>query len=99
MGFKAGTYARTSDGIVLIQGFDGGSCQVVSTERDEEREYLASDLMPWSPQDGERVTEINNEDSPVGFIVYEGDGTSEVVWKGFVRQQTWLNKNLEPAWD
>jgi hypothetical protein len=99
VGFKAGAYARTSDGIVFIQGFDGGSYQAVRTDRDEERDYSASDLTPWSPQDGDRVTEINNEDGVTGIVVYEGEGTSEVVWKGFIRQQTWLNKNLEPAWN
>jgi hypothetical protein len=98
--FKVGQYARTSDGIVFIQGFSGDSLQAVRIDREDEGEYFASHLAPWKPQDGERVTEAGNEASPIGFVVYAGDGTSEIVWGGlFMRQQTWLNKNLEPVWD
>jgi hypothetical protein len=97
VGFKAG-YVRTQDGIGLIFGREQDSYQVVSVKRDEERDYSARDLTPWLPKAGDRVTEAGNEDSPTGFVVYEGEGTSEVVWKGFIRQQTWLHANLEPAW-
>jgi hypothetical protein len=99
VGFKAG-YVRTQDGIGFIFGCEGDRYQVVSVERDEEHDYSASDLTSWSPQKSDRVTEAGNEDSPTGFVVYAGEGTSEVVWGGlFIRQQTWLHANLEPAWD
>jgi hypothetical protein len=97
VGFKAG-YVRTQDGIGFIFGCEGDRYQVVSVERDEERSVSASDLTPWTPRKSDRVTEAGNEDSPIGFVVYAGEGTSEVVWEGFIRQQTWLNKNLDPAW-
>jgi hypothetical protein len=97
--FKVGQYARTSDGTVFIQGFCGGSYQAVRTDRDEEGEYLASDLTPWSPQNGERVVEAGNEGSPVGIVVEAGEGDSLVVWKNLRRQVSWVNSCLQPTWD
>ena len=97
--FKAGTYARTPDGIVCIQGCDGGRYLTVHTERDEERKYKRSKLTAWSPKAGERVTEIDNEDSPVGIVVEAGNEISLVVWKNLRRQVSFLNSCLEPAWD
>jgi hypothetical protein len=98
VGFKAG-YVRTQDDIGLIFGCEQDSCQIAICGHDEERSVSASDLTPWVPRKGDCVTEARNEDSPIGFVVYAGEETSEVVWGGlFIRQQTWLNKNLEPAW-
>jgi hypothetical protein len=102
VGFRAGTYARTLDGIVFIYGFDGGSYQAVRvvclTDREEEGEYLVSDLTSWSPQNGERVVEANNDDSPVGIVVEAGEEISQVVWKNLRRQASWGNSYLEPVW-
>jgi hypothetical protein len=97
--FKAATYARTKDGIVFIQGFNGGSYQAVRTDRDEEGEYSSSELTPWSPSLGERVIEANDEDCVTGIVIGFGDGTSLVEWNGFACPQTWPNSKLEPAWD
>jgi hypothetical protein len=98
VGFKAGTYARISDDIVFIQGFSGGSYQAVRTDRDEEGEYSASDLTPWKPMNGQRVTEIDNDDGPVGIVVESGEEISLVVWKNLRRQVGWVNSCLEPVW-
>jgi hypothetical protein len=38
-------------------------------------------------------------DCVTGIIVDVGDGTSQVMWKGFAEPQTWQNANLEPYWD
>jgi hypothetical protein len=46
-----------------------------------------------------RVTEIDNEDSPVGIVVEAGEGISLVVWKNLRRQVSWVNSCLEPIWD
>lgn len=97
--FKVGTYARTKDGTGYIIGCDGGSYQVVSTERDEERDYSSSELTPWLPAPGERVVEADKEDCITGIVVDGGEGTSLVMWNGFVCPQTWLNTHLEPACD
>jgi hypothetical protein len=92
-----GGYARI-DGIVYIFGCQDSRYQTVQTDRDEEGEYLASDLTAWSPQNGERVTEIDNEHSPVGIVVEAGEESSMVVWKNLRRQVSWANACLEPAW-
>jgi len=97
--FKIGAYARTKDGTGYIIGCDGGSYQIVSTERDDEQDYSSSELTPWLPSPGERVIEADNEDCVTGVVVDDGEGTSMVMWNGFFEPQTWPNKNLEPAWD
>jgi hypothetical protein len=85
--------------MVFIQAFGDGGYHAVRTDRDEEGEFFASDLTSWSPQNGERVTEVGNEHSPIGIVVEAGEGASLVVWNNFLRQQTWLHADLEPAWD
>ncbi|HTB04136.1 MAG TPA: hypothetical protein VK804_27025 [Bradyrhizobium sp.] len=95
---KVGQYARTSDGIVFIQGLCGGSYQAVRTDREEEREYLASDLTPWKPQDGDRVTEVGNEYSPIGIVVEAGAEQALVAWKSLLRHVSFVNAGLEPVW-
>jgi hypothetical protein len=98
VGFKAGEYARTVDGIVLILNFGVGSFRTVRTDGEEERVYLASDLTPWSPQNDERVVEANNEDSPIGIVVDGGEDISLVVWKNLRSQVSFVNSRLEPVW-
>jgi hypothetical protein len=93
------TYARTAYGIVFILFCEDNRYRTVHTDRDEEAEYSASDMTPWSPQNGERVTEIDNEDSPVGIVVEAGEEESSVVWTGLRRQVSWFNSHLEPVWD
>jgi hypothetical protein len=93
-----GEYARTADGIVYIFGYAGDRYQTVRTDREERVEYHASELEPWSPAFGERVGEAGNEDSPLGVVVGNDDGTSSVKWPTFMRLQAWLNANLEPVW-
>jgi hypothetical protein len=99
--FKGGRYARTRtlDGIVCILGCEDGRYQTAHTERDEEGWYSHSELAAWSPKAGERVTEIDNEDSPVGIVVEAGDEISLVVWKNLRRQVSWVNSCLEPVWE
>ena len=93
--FKTDQYVTTSDGFTAyIYGRD----QIAICERDEERSVSASELTLWVPKVGERVTEAGNEDSPVGIIVDAGEENSLVVWTGFLRQVSWLNTGLEPAW-
>jgi hypothetical protein len=99
VGFKADTYARTSDGIVYIFGYEDSRYQAVRTDCEEEGEYFSSDLTPWSPQNGERVTEADNERSPIGIVVEAGEDISQVVWKNLWQQVPWVNSRLEPAWD
>jgi hypothetical protein len=96
--FKAGTYARTPDGIVYIQGCDGGRYLTISTERDEEHKYSRSKLAAWSPKAGERVTEIDNDSSPVGIVIEAGEEISLVRWDCLLRQLSWINSCLEPVW-
>jgi hypothetical protein len=92
-------YARTKNGIVYVFGCDNGKYQAVCTNRDEEGEYSASELTPWSPSFGERVIEANDEDCVTGIVIGVGNGTSLVEWKDFACPQTWPNSKLEPAWD
>jgi hypothetical protein len=73
--------------------------QIAICGHDEERTASASELTPWSPQNGERVTEAGNEHGPIGIVVEAGDEAALVVWTSFLRQQTWLHADLEPAWD
>ncbi|WP_456722469.1 MULTISPECIES: hypothetical protein [unclassified Bradyrhizobium] len=96
--FETGAYARTSDGTVYIHGCEGGRYQAVRTDRDEEGEHHASELTPWSPLFGEGVVEAGTEGCITGIVVEARDTTSLVKWPGFVRLQTWLNTDLEPAW-
>ena len=96
--FKTGQYARIKDGIVFILGYENNRYQAVRIDRDEEREYFASDLTPWSPQNDDRVVELYNEDTPTGIIIDAGENESSVVWKGLLRQASWVNSTLEPAW-
>jgi hypothetical protein len=96
--FRGGQYANTSDGIVFILGYKENLYQAVRTDRDEEGEYFECELTPWSPQDGEQVTEVDNEDGPIGIIVEACEDISMVVWKGLRRQAPWANSCLEPVW-
>jgi hypothetical protein len=97
--FKAGQYVNTPDGFTaLIYGRDHEENQIAICQHDEERSACDSELTPWSPRNGERVAEAGNEHSPLGIVVEAGEGTSLVVWKNFLRQQTWLHADLEPAW-
>ncbi len=91
-------YARLVDGIVFILGFKNGLYQTVRTDRDEEREYFAGDLTPWSPRNGERVTEANCEDGVAGTILESGEEISMVKWDSLSRQASWVNSSLEPIW-
>jgi hypothetical protein len=95
---EAGQYARTSDGFTAyIYGRDHEENHVAICRHNEERTALANELTPWSPQNGERVVEAGNEGG-LGIVVEAGDEESLVVWKGFLRQVSWLNTNLEPVW-
>jgi hypothetical protein len=103
--FKVGQYVNTSDGFTAFVYADCGSrvesnpYQIAICERDEERSATASELTPWSPQNGERVVEAGNESSPAGIVVETGEEISQVVWKNLHRQVSWVNSCLEPAWD
>jgi hypothetical protein len=59
--------------------------------------FSASELTTWSPQNGEHVTEIDNNNSPIGIIVEAGEEESLVVWTGLHRQVSWFNSHLEPV--
>lgn len=98
--FEAGQYVKTSDGFTayIYHREESRLYQVAICEHDEGRTASASDLTPWSPQNGERVVEADNEDSPLGTIVEAGDEASLVVWKNLRRQVSWVNSCLEPAW-
>jgi hypothetical protein len=92
--FKAGQFAKTSDGFTAyIYGRD----QIAICERDEERAASASELTTWSPQNGDRVVEAGG--TATGIVVEVGVEESLVVWKGLLRQVSFLNTCLEPAWD
>jgi hypothetical protein len=93
-----GGHARTVDGIVFIVGCEDNRYQTVRTDRDEEGEYSASDMTPWSPQNSEQVVEAGNENSPIGIVVEAGEDISLVVWRGLQRQVSWVNSCLEPIW-
>jgi hypothetical protein len=93
---QTGTYVRTHDGIGFIFGCEGGSYQVASMERDEERDYAASELTPWTPLVGERVIEADTEGGIAGLVVGGGESASLVKCDGFVCPQTWANADLEP---
>jgi hypothetical protein len=93
-----GGHARTVDGIVFIVGCKDNLYQTVRTDRDEEGEYSASNLTPWSPQNGELVIEAGNENSSIGIVVEAGEGASLVVWSGLQRQVSFVNSCLEPIW-
>jgi hypothetical protein len=91
-------YAR-KDGIVYIFGCEDSRYRTVArTDRDEERNCSAKDLTAWKPRNGERVTEIDNEGSPVGIVVEAGELASLVVWGSLRRQVSWKNSCLEPIW-
>lgn len=92
-----GDYARTSDGIVFIFGNENGRFQTVSVARDQEFEYLESELTPWVPAPDERIAEAHSEDCVTGTVLQVGDGTTLVRWFGFVEPQVWRNTLLEPA--
>lgn len=97
--FEAGQYARTSDGFTAyIYGRDYEENQIAICERDEERTASASELIPWVPQNGDRVAEADNEGSPVGTIVDAGVEVSLVVWKGLLSQVSFANSRLFPVW-
>ena len=44
-------YVHTKDGIGFVFGCEQDSYQVVSMDRDEERDYAASELTPWTAAD------------------------------------------------
>jgi hypothetical protein len=89
-------YVRTKDGIGLVFGSERDSYQVVSMDRDEERDYAASELTPWTPLAGERVIEADTEGGLAGLVMGGDESVSLVKWDGFVESQTWANGNLEP---
>ncbi|MBR1204471.1 MULTISPECIES: hypothetical protein [unclassified Bradyrhizobium] len=96
--FEAGAYARTTDGVVSIIGGGEDGYMVARITRAEEAFYRADELSRWAPQFGEGVVEAGNDECVTGVVVEAGDKTSLVKWPGFVRPQTWLNSDLEPAW-
>lgn len=99
MTFRVDQYVNTNDGFIGYIFEDTGSAyRIAICERDEECTHLECELTPWSPQNGERVVEADNEDSPVGIVVDAGDEISLVVWRGLQRQVSWVNSCLEPVW-
>jgi hypothetical protein len=95
--FMSGEHARTSDGVVyIIEDMENGY-NVALVGGSEERFYRAEELSPWLPLAGERVREVDNEESVAGIVMHVGELTSLVKWPGFVRPQTWANADLEPA--
>ena len=91
-------YARLADGIIFIFGFKDGLYQTVRTDREEQCEYSASDLMAWKPRNGERVTEADCEDGVAGTVLESGEEISMVKWDSLSRQVSWVNSSLEPIW-
>jgi hypothetical protein len=90
---------NTSDGLIgFIFADKEGRYEVAVCERDEERRYSASELIPWVPKAGERVTEINNEDGAIGIVVEAGETISLVKWDNLNRHVSWVNSSLEPVW-
>jgi hypothetical protein len=94
-----GRYARTLEGIVYIFGYEDNRYQTVRTDRDEERSVSASELTLWKPRNGERVKELGNDDGVTGTILEPGEEISLVKWDCLLRQVSWVNSCLEPAWD
>jgi hypothetical protein len=92
-------YARVYDGVVLVYGYEQGRYQTVRVDRNEECTHFECDLAPWVPSPGERVAEVNNEDCIGGTVIEAGEGTSLVLWTGFIEAQVWRNTNLEPCWN
>lgn len=95
---EVGQYVRTPAGVGMIFGKTESQYEIALVERDEEVTFSAPDLIAWTPEDCERVTDIDNEDSPVGIVVEAGEEISQVVWKNLRRQAAWGNSYLEPAW-
>jgi hypothetical protein len=102
--FATGKYVNTQDGLTAYIYDDNGKSEesrpyrVAICEHDEERSLSANELTLWTPKPGQRVTEIDNEDSPVGIVVEAGEDISQVVWKNLRRQVPWVNSSLEPIW-
>ncbi|WP_154073285.1 hypothetical protein [Bradyrhizobium erythrophlei] len=93
---QTGAYVRTPEGIGYIFRKDGDKFQVVSMERDEERDYPAGEMTRWSPSPGDRVIEADTEGGIAGDIVSASGCASLVKWDGFIDPQTWANASLEP---
>lgn len=89
-------YARVSDGVVHVYGYEQGRYQAFHLELDEESTHLECELTQWTPASGERVVESGNEDCISGTVIETGEGESFVTWADFVEPQRWRNANLEP---
>ena len=92
-----GEYGRASGGGVFVVGNDRGLIQSIGVDRDEDCEHPECELTAWVPTRGERVAEYNNADCVTGAVLEARDGTSLVMWTGFVEPQVWQNTKLEPA--
>jgi hypothetical protein len=90
-------YARVSDGIVYVYGYEQGRYQTVRMDRDQECEHLECELTPWVPAPGECVVEANNEDCITGLVLEASESTALVRWTGFIEPQVWRNTKLEPV--
>jgi hypothetical protein len=101
--FAHGSYARATHGIVyILDGGDTDGYWVTYTQHEKEFFTRVDGLTPWVPAIGEAVCENADDDESVdktkGVVVEVWNGASLVRWPGD-RDETWLNADLEPAWD
>jgi hypothetical protein len=65
---------------------------------DNEEVYSASEIIPWIPEIGDRVLEIDSDDYELGTVVgWSKDDTAAVLWDNYALTQDWLFSDLEPA--
>ena len=91
-----GQYVRTPEGVEIVFGKTESKYEIALVERDAEVTYPATLLAAWTPC--ERVAESGNEDGPVNIVVETGEEISLVKWDGLLRQVSFCNVGLEPAW-
>jgi hypothetical protein len=59
--------------------------------------FSASELIPWVPVVGDRVTELHSDGNEVGIILANDGSTSHVQWRTMKDAPYWPNIRLEPA--
>jgi hypothetical protein len=107
--FKAGSHARTSDGIVAILDVMPNGCVRESSEalggywvaridRDVEFFCRPDEMKPWIPSPGEMVIDPQDNETDPGVIVEAHNGTSLIKWPRHSEPQIWANADLQPKW-
>jgi hypothetical protein len=64
---------------------------------DTDEHFSASELIPWVPQVGDRVTELHSNGNDVGTILTNDGTTSHVQWDNLLDAPYWPNIRLEPG--